>query len=172
MELVEDYDTLLCMPRPNALRSGSTLLLFLALCFGAAFLGSQFEPGSWYAALDKPSWNPPPWVFAPVWTVLYLAMAIAAWLIWLRKGWRDGAAPLVVFFVQLALNAAWSWIFFGLHRMGWAFVEIVVLEGAILLTAWLFWKVRPLAAVLLLPYAAWVGYAAALNFTLWRMNAP
>lgn len=172
MGLAEDYDTLLSMPRPNALRSGSTLLLFLALCFGAAFFGAQFEPASWYADLDKPSWNPPSGVFAPVWTVLYLAMAIAAWLVWLRRGWRDGAVALTVFFVQLALNAAWSWIFFGLHRMGWAFVEIVTLEAAILVTAWLFWKVRPLAGALLLPYAAWVGFAATLNFTLWRMNAP
>lgn len=147
------------------------LLAFVALCFGAAFFGAQFEPGEWYAALEKPAWNPPAWIFAPVWTVLYLAMAVAAWLVWRTRGWAGAALPLTIFFVQLALNAAWSWIFFGLHRPGWAFVEIVALEAAILATVVVFWRVRPLAGVLLLPYAAWVAFAGVLNFTLWRMNA-
>lgn len=148
-----------------------TLGVFLALCFGVAFFASQFEPGTWYAGLEKPSWNPPAWLFGPVWTVLYTAMAVAAWLVWLQTGWKGGAGPLTVFFVQLALNAAWSWLFFGLHRIGTAFVEILLLEAAILVTMILFWRIRPWAGALLAPYAAWVAFAAVLNFTLWRMNA-
>lgn len=173
------------------MRSLLVLVLFLLACFGVAAFGSQFAPGEWYAALEKPAWNPPAWVFAPVWTVLYALMAVAGWLVWrsgagggervdLQSGALADQEPrtrprrrvaLGAFALQLALNGAWSWLFFGLHLPGVAFVEIVVLWIAILATTVLFWRLRPLAGALLVPYLAWVGYAAALNFALWRLNA-
>lgn len=124
-------------------------------------------PGVWYAALNKPAWNPPAWVFGPAWTLLYLLMAIAAWLVWMRDGWRR---PLRLYFVQLALNAAWTPIFFGAHQLGWALVEIMALWAAILLTMLGFRRVNPAAGALFVPYLAWVTFAMVLNFTLWRLN--
>lgn len=152
------------------MRSALALVAFLALCFGAAWIGSQFEPGAWYQELDKPSWNPPAWVFAPVWSLLYLMMAVAGWLVWRERGRKAVRLALALFVLQLALNAAWSWLFFGLNRPDLAFVEIVVLWLAILATAARFWRVRRAAGALLLPYLAWVGFAGVLNFVLWRMN--
>ena len=162
------------------MRSLLVLVLFLVICFAVAAFGTQFTPGAWYAALAKPAWNPPSWVFAPVWTVLYAMMAVAGWLVW-RVGaaapGQGGAetttvrrAALGFFALQLALNGAWSWLFFGLHRPGLAFAEIVALWIAILVTVVLFWRVRALAGALLLPYLAWVAFAAVLNLTLWQMN--
>lgn len=164
------------------MRSFLVLVLFLGLCFGTAAFGGQFVPGEWYAALAKPAWNPPAWVFAPVWTLLYAMMAVAGWLVW-RSGEvaRSGSAieagqgpsrslALGVFVLQLGLNGAWSWLFFGLHRPGLALAEIVVLWLAILATTVLFWRRRPLAGALLVPYLIWVAFAAALNFALWRLN--
>jgi tryptophan-rich sensory protein len=145
-------------------------LLFLATCFGAAAFGAQFAPGEWYAGLTRPSWNPPNWIFGPVWTVLYLLMAVSGWLVWRTAGFRGATGALACFAVQLLLNAAWSWLFFGLHRPGLAFAEIVVLWLAILATLLLFWKVRPLAGALLVPYLLWVSFAAVLNLTLWQLN--
>ena len=155
------------------MRSILAFVLFLIACFGAAAIGAQFTPGEWYSALEKPSWNPPAWVFGPVWTLLYTLMAIAGWLVW--KADAPAAArrmALTAFAIQLALNAAWSWLFFGLHRPGVAFAEIVTLWLAILATTLLFRRIRPSAAALLLPYLAWVAFAAVLNFTLWRLNPP
>jgi tryptophan-rich sensory protein len=127
--------------------------------------------GSWYLALNRPSWTPPSWLFGPVWTALYLMMAIAAWLVWRRLGWREGALPLGLFALQLVLNAAWTPVFFGLHVIGWAFGVIVLLWCAILATLIAFWRVLPAAGWLLLPYQLWVTFATALNFALWRLNA-
>jgi tryptophan-rich sensory protein len=151
------------------------LVLFFVACFGAAALGAQFEPGTWYAGLEKPSWNPPSWLFGPVWTVLYALMAVAGWLVWKAEPDAGAAASarragLAAFAHQLVLNAAWSWLVFGLHRPGLAVAEIVARWLAIAATILLFRRVRPLAAALLLPYLAWVTFAAALNFTLWRLN--
>jgi len=143
------------------------LLASLLLAFGAAFLGAQSGPGEWYAGLRKPSWNPPGWVFGPVWTVLYAAMAVAAWRVW-KAG--DSRPALALYAVQLALNAAWSWLFFGLHRPGLAFVDIVALWAAILATTLAFFPKDRAAGWLMVPYLAWVSFAAVLNFTLWRMN--
>jgi translocator protein len=135
----------------------------------AGVVGSQFQPGEWYASLQKPSWNPPSWVFGPVWTTLYVMMGTAAWLVWDR---RRGAArvALGLFLVQLAFNAGWSWLFFGLNAPGLAFGWILLLWALIAATAAAFRATRTAAGVLLLPYLAWVTFAAALNFTLWRMN--
>jgi translocator protein len=154
------------------MRSGRSSLLvlvgFLVLTFAVAAFGSQFSPGEWYAQLEKPSWNPPNWIFGPVWTILYALMAVAAWLVW--HGGKLVRPALVLYFVQLALNGVWSWLFFGLERPGLAFAEIVVLWLAIAATLAFFWRVRPLAGALLVPYLLWVSFASVLNFTLWRMN--
>jgi translocator protein len=136
----------------------------------AGAFGSQFQPGAWYAQLEKPAWNPPSWVFGPVWTVLYILMGVAAWLVWDR---HRGAAKvaLTLFVVQLVFNAAWSWLFFGLQSPGLAFGGIVVLWLLLLATTAAFWRERTVAGVLLLPYVAWVTFAMALNFAIWRLNA-
>ena len=145
------------------------LAVFLILSFSAAYFGAQFLPGEWYAQLDKPAWNPPNWIFAPVWTLLYMAMAVAAWLVW-RQGSPTRRVPLAVWGVQLVLNALWSWIFFGLHRPGFAALEIGLLWVAILATTLLFWRVRRAAGVLFVPYLAWVTFAAVLNLSIWLLN--
>jgi len=146
------------------------LVAALVLTFSAAYAGSRFPADDWYDGLSKPPWNPPNWLFGPVWGVLYLLMALAAWLVWRTAGLAGAAVPLGVFVVQLGLNAAWSWIFFGRHELGLAFIEIVVLWGAIVGTMVGFWRVKPMSGVLLVPYLLWVTFAAVLNFTLWRLN--
>jgi translocator protein len=143
---------------------------WLVLTFGAAALGVRFLPDEWYRQLNKPTWNPPNSIFAPVWTVLYLLMAIAAWLVWRRYGIEGALIPLILFVVQLLLNAAWTWLFFGLHRPFGALVDILILWLAILATLIWFWQLEPIAGILLLPYLAWVSFATVLNWTIWRMN--
>ncbi len=152
-------------------RAVAGLGAWLLLCFAAASPGALCPPGEWYAALNKPSWNPPGWVFGPVWSALYTMMAVAAWLVWRRGGFAAQRRALVPFFAQLALNAAWTPLFFGLHRPGLAFAEILLLWLAIAWTIVAFWRVHRVAAGLLCPYLAWVSFAAALNGTLWRLNA-
>ena len=147
------------------------LLGWLALCFVVAWFGSRFEPGPWYAGLTKPWWTPPNWLFGPVWTVLYVLMAVAAWLVWGRVGFRGAPLALGLFLAQLALNGAWSWLFFGLQQPGWALVDLVLL-GVILFAAMVaFWGHQPMAGVLLLPYFLWVMFAGILNYALWRLNS-
>ena len=153
---------------PTAVRSALVLAGFILVTFCAPLAGMFSLPGAWYAALDKPSWNPPAWIFGPAWTLLYTLMAVAAWLVWRRCGWQR---PLPLYFVQLSLNAAWTPIFFGAHQLGWALVEIVALWIAILLTLLSFRRVSKTAGWLFAPYLAWVTFAAILNFTLWRMNS-
>lgn len=143
---------------------------WLLLCFAAAFTGSYFMPGEWYASLNKPSWNPPGWVFGPVWSALYTLMAVAAWLVWKRGGFAVQSRTLMPFLVQLVLNAAWTPLFFGLKRPGLAFAEILLLWLAIVWTIMAFRREHRLAAILLWPYLVWVTFATCLNFTLWRMN--
>lgn len=126
---------------------------------------------TWYPTLVKPSFNPPAWVFGPVWTVLYIMMGVAAFLVW-RKGLDvDGVRiALTIFAVQLALNGLWSILFFGMHAPGWALAEIILLWIAIGTTILLFWRVVPAAGALLLPYWAWVSFATVLNASLWWLN--
>ena len=155
-------------PTPSVLRQALVLAGFILGTFCAPALGVFGAPGEWYATLEKPSWNPPAWIFGPVWTALYLMMALAAWLVWRRVGW---GWPLALYLVQLVLNAAWTPIFFGAHQLGWALVEILFLWLAILLTLRAFLPVDRLAGLLLVPYLAWVSFASFLNFTLWRLNA-
>lgn len=147
------------------------LALWLGLALAAGWIGSRFMPGEWYASLAKPAWNPPNAVFAPVWTVLYVFMGVAAWLVWRKAGFSGATVPLALFLLQLALNSLWSYLFFGLQQPMLAFFEIVVLWIAILATTLGFWKVTPAAGVLLVPYLCWVAFAAALNLQLWRLNA-
>jgi tryptophan-rich sensory protein len=147
--------------------SGLALVGFIFITFSAPLFGVVAMPGAWYAALNKPAWNPPAWIFGPAWTLLYTLMAVAAWLVWKQGGWRW---PLMLYFVQLALNAAWTPIFFGAHELGWAMIEIVALWTAILLTMLSFRQISKTAGWLFVPYLAWVTFATVLNFTLWRLN--
>jgi uncharacterized protein YbjT (DUF2867 family)/tryptophan-rich sensory protein len=144
---------------------------WLLVCFTAASLGGLFMPGEWYAALKKPAWNPPGWIFGPVWTALYTMMAVAAWLVWRRGGFVSQRGPLTFFLVQLALNAGWTPLFFGLHWPGIAFAEITLLWLAIAATLAAFRGVSRAASWLFAPYLAWVTFAAGLNFALWRLNS-
>lgn len=121
---------------------------------------------TWYDQLIKPALNPPSWVFGPAWTVLYVLMAVAAVLVWRKKKWN----ALAIFGVQLALNLIWTPLFFGLHSPSWAFVDIVLLWGAIVWTIVAFSKVSKTAAWLLAPYILWVSFAAYLNFSIWLLN--
>jgi tryptophan-rich sensory protein len=156
------------------LRSFLGLVVWLAVCFGAAAIGSLFtgaSVGSWYQSLKRPAWTPPNWLFGPVWTLLYAMMAVAAWLVWRRAGLAAAALPIALFALQLAFNVGWSALFFGLHRPGPAFAEIVALWALILATLLTFWRVSAPAGALLVPYLLWVTFAACLNFAIWRMNA-
>jgi tryptophan-rich sensory protein len=155
--------------RLRDLRSPVVLMGFLALSFLVALSGIQFQPGPWYEGLLKPSWTPPGAAFGVVWTILYILMATSAWLVW-RAGGRVRRA-LAVYLFQLLLNASWSLVFFGWHRMGLGFVNIVFLWLAIAATVRLFWRHNQVAAILLVPYLLWVGFAGLLNFTIWRLNA-
>ena len=151
-------------------RSLLGLVGWLVVSFAAAAVGSRFMPGAWYASLAKPAWNPPAAVFAPVWTVLYTSMGVAAWLVWRRVGFSGAGAALALFGAQLVLNALWSYLFFGLHRPSVAFADIVALWVVILVVAALFWRVDWRAGALMVPYLVWVGFASCLNFALWLLN--
>jgi tryptophan-rich sensory protein len=145
------------------------LAAWLLLCFAAAAVGAaaSADAGAFYARLDQPAWAPPGSLFAPVWTVLYALMGVAAWLAWRRV--RFSAAHWL-FVAQLAANALWTWLFFAWRQGALAFAEIVVLWALIAATAVAFWRIRPLAGVLLLPYLAWVSFAAFLTFAVWQRN--
>jgi benzodiazapine receptor len=149
------------------------LIVVVVICFAVAALGGVATaaniPG-WYAGLAKPSWTPPDWVFGPVWSVLYLSMAVAAWLVWRRDGLAGASVPMTLFGVQLALNAAWTWLFFGLHSPAAALVDIVLLWGAIAATTVTFWQRSAAAGILFVPYLTWVGFASVLNFAIWRLD--
>jgi tryptophan-rich sensory protein len=158
------------VPAPAARIQILGLLGWLAACFAAAAIGGYFSPGEWYAGLRKPAWNPPNWLFGPVWSALYTMMGVAAWLIWRRGGFAANGPALRCFLAQLALNALWSSLFFGLRRPGLALIEILLLWLAIAATLALFWRAQRAAGLLLVPYLAWVSFASVLNFTLWRLN--
>ena len=143
------------------------------LCFGlpilAGAIGSiaSVTAPEFYAALERPSWSPPGWIFGPVWTALYLMMGLAAFLVWRVRGWTT---LLTFFAVHLAFNALWSWLFFAWRSGLWSFADIVLLWlmiGALIIG---FWRIKPLAGALLVPYWAWVTFASALNYDIWRRN--
>lgn len=147
--------------------------LFLVLAFAAAAIGAAATNTSvhtWYAGLQKPSWGPPNWLFAPVWTLLYVAMAIAAWRVW-RLGEPSAARRTVsLYSAQLTLNALWSVLFFGLRRPGAALIEIAVLWAVLVVLLVRFWRVDRIAGVLWAPYVGWVSFAALLNAAVWSLN--
>lgn len=151
-----------------------SLAVSLALCFAAGGLGSiatSAKIPTWYAALTKPSWNPPNWIFGPVWSTLYALMGVAAWLVWTRREQTGARAALWLFGVQLVLNTLWSFVFFGAEAPGPAMAEIAVLWIAIAATIWTFRSISAPAAWMLAPYLAWVSFASCLNFAIWRLNA-
>ena len=149
--------------------SVGVLALFFGLVILAALTGMIFRPGLWYAQLRKPAWTPANWVFPVVWSVLYIMIAIAGWLVWSAVGF----GPLLwLWFAQLAVNMAWSWLFFGEKNIALGFFNIVVLLILILAFVVLSAIVVPVAAFFFMPYLAWVMLAAALNFSIWRMNSP
>lgn len=148
------------------------LLGWLLLSFAAAAIGAlaSVQAATFYQQLAQPSWAPPSSVFGPVWSVLYALMGIAAWLVWRDGGWRRQRGVLALFVIQLAVNALWSWLFFAWHHGALAFIDIVLLWLLIVATVIGFWRVRPLAGALLLPYLCWVSFASALNFAVWHLN--
>jgi tryptophan-rich sensory protein len=145
----------------------------VVICFLAAAIGSWFTAASvksWYPGLLKPAGTPPAWVFGPVWSVLYLLMGTAAWLVWRQRSAANVTFALALFFAQLALNATWSFVFFGLRKPGLALLEILALLAAIMATMTNFAQLSRLAFWLMTPYVVWVLYAAFLNFGIWRLN--
>jgi tryptophan-rich sensory protein len=148
------------------------LLAWLAISFSAAAVGglASADAATFYRELARPGWAPPGWLFAPVWSLLYLLMGIAAWLVWRERGFRSASFALSLFLVQLGANALWTWLFFVWHRGAFAFAEILVLWLLILGTVIAFWRVRRLAGALLLPYLGWVTFASALTYSIWKRN--
>lgn len=155
-------------------KSAGTLLLFLFICFGVAWTGAQVSPGiassEWYDQLNKPDWNPPAWLFGPVWTSLYIMMAFAAWRIWKLLGFTDGKTELSLFTVQLLLNGLWSQLFFNAQNPGLAFAEILLLLTSIIITTVYFNRQDRMAGWLMVPYILWVSFATVLNGTIWMIN--
>lgn len=155
-------------------RQSLGLIAWLLITFAAAAIGNiatATNVGGWYHQIARPTWTPPDWIFGPVWTALYLMMAIAAWLVWRPAGIKPARLPLGLFLIQLALNALWSVLFFGLKRPDLAAAEIVLLWMSIFATIIAFWKRSTPASWLLVPYLAWVTFAALLNFEIARLNS-
>ena len=149
------------------MRGWPSLIVFLLLTFAAGFIGSHFLPGAWYAGLTKPAFNPPNWIFAPAWTLLYILMAVAAWRVWRIAGF---SGAIVLWLIQLAFNAAWSWLFFGQHALHIALAEILCLLALIVATTIAFFRTDRAAGWLMVPYVAWVSFASLLNAALWHLN--
>lgn len=158
-------------PRPsNGLLSA---IVSLAAAMGVAAVGGMATASSvttWYAGLNKPAFNPPNAVFAPVWTTLFLLMALAAWRVWRAGSGSARRSALMLYAVQLVLNLLWSVIFFGLRQPGLALAEVVLLLGAVLATARAFWRIDRAAGLIMAPYAVWVAFASVLTFEIWRLN--
>jgi tryptophan-rich sensory protein len=143
---------------------------FIAVAFAAAITGAIFLPDHWYHRLDKPRWQPPDWAFPPVWTVLYLCIGAAGWLAWRETGVAAAPLAFAAYALQLVFNAAWTPLFFGLHRPDLAFADLVLLWFSIAATIALFAPISASAALLLVPYLGWVTFAGAVNFEIWRRN--
>lgn len=152
----------------KSVRSALVLAAIALLTFAVAAFAAQFRPGAWYQALHKPAWTPPDAVFPVVWSMLYALMSIAAWQYWRAAGWAR--AGWMLYGSQLLANGVWSWLFFGQHRIGAAFADVVLLWLLIGATLLVFWRRSPIAGALLIPYWLWVGYAAGLNFEIWRVQ--
>jgi tryptophan-rich sensory protein len=142
------------------------------LTFATAAIGAfaSADAGAFYGQLTRPSWAPPGWLFGPVWSALYALMAFSAWWVWRARGFTGARSALVLFVAQLAANALWSWLFFVWHQGGLAFAEVLLLWGMVAATVISFWRISSLAAALLMPYLAWVTFASALTFSVWKLN--
>ncbi len=148
------------------------LIIWFVVSFAASAIGAiaSIQAQSFYGQLSQPSWAPPGWLFGPVWTVLYAMMAIAAWLVWRRGGFKANQTALSLFLVQLVFNGLWSWVFFAWHQGAWSMVNILVLWVLIAATMLSFWRTEKWAGVLLVPYLLWVSFASALNYAMWQLN--
>jgi translocator protein len=142
-------------------------VVFIVIVLVAASSGAVFKPGEWYEALRKPDWTPPNWAFPVVWSILYLCIGYAGWLIWTTAGW---SLPMALWGLQMVANALWSYFFFGKRRMDLALVDVAVLWLAVALFILAAWPVAPLASLLFVPYLAWVSAAATLNYSVRRLN--
>ena len=154
-------------------RSWVVLAAFLGGVFALSAVGGFITAksvGAWYHSLARPSFNPPDWIFAPVWTVLYITIAVAGWLVWRRSGFGRARDAFVIYALQLACNLTWTVLFFGLHAIGGALIEIVILLAVIVLNAYAFYRIIPVAGLLYVPYALWVGFATILNASFWWLN--
>ena len=148
------------------------LASWLLLCFAVSAIGAlaSIQAQTFYAQLVQPDWALPGYVFGPVWTILYAMMAIAAWLVWCKGGFKENRLALSLFLAQLAVNALWSWLFFAWFLGALAFADILLLWLLIATTLWAFWRRRLLAGMLMLPYLFWVSFAAMLNLSVWQLN--
>jgi len=148
------------------------LLVWLAVTFTVAAIGAlaSVDAATFYEQLQRPSWAPPAWLFGPVWTVLYAAMAVSAWLVWRERGFGGARLGLGIFLVQLAVNGLWSWLFFGWRLGALALADVLLLWTLISLTIVVFHGINRLAALLLVPYLVWVTFASALTFVVWQLN--
>lgn len=148
------------------------LVGWLAVVFIAAAVGAvaSVDADVFYSELTRPGWAPPASVFGPIWSILYLLMGVAVWLVWLDGGFRLRRAALALFLIQLGVNALWSWLFFAWNKGSWALADILLLWLLLVATLAVFWRVRPTSGVLLLPYLLWVSFAAFLNYSVWQLN--
>lgn len=163
----------LSRPKPRLL-SGLTLLVWiLAILAAAAAASLMFPPGQWYESLAKPTWNPPSWLFGPVWTLLYILLGVSAWLVWREPGVEPGVHKWAwaAFATHAVLNLAWTPLFFGLREPALAFVDISLLWLSVLWLTMAFGRISPLAGYLLMPLVLWESFALLLNGTIWLMNA-
>jgi translocator protein len=160
------------MSLPSLTKQFLGLLGWVGFSYGLAAVGAvaSVRAGAFYQQLVRPAWAPPGWLFGPVWSLLYTFMAVAAWLVWREQGLRAAAPALALFLLQLLANAIWTWLFFRWRQGAAAFAEVLLLGALILATTLAFWRVRPLAAVLLLPYLGWVSFASVLTWAIWKRN--
>ena len=159
--------------RTKTLANSTGLVIFLVLCLLVGGIGGSITASSvdtWYKTLQKPVFNPPDWLFAPVWTTLYVMMAVAGWRVWKRVGLSAGRRAFLVYALQLFLNLAWSYLFFGLQRIDLALIEIIVLLTVVIINTLMFWRIDRLAGMLYVPYVLWIFYAKLLNFSLLMLN--
>ncbi|MEO6080998.1 MAG: TspO/MBR family protein [Steroidobacteraceae bacterium] len=160
------------MNNPSISRQLIGLAGWLLVSFAAGAIGAiaSVEARTFYGQLTRPDWAPPGWLFGPVWSALFALMGLAAWLVWRQHGFKAGRAALVLFVIQLAANALWSWLFFAWHQGGLAFAEVLVLWALIVATSVSFWRHSALAGAMMLPYLAWVTFASALTYSTWQLN--
>jgi translocator protein len=158
--------------KPSTKASLVGLVVWLGLCFAAAGCGAaaSIHAASFYQEMVRPTWAPPGWLFGPVWSLLYALMGIAAWMVWRVGGFRAARVALVLFVMQLLVNAGWSWLFFAWHSGLWSMVDIVVLDVFVIATIVHFWRVQRGAALLLMPYLLWIAFATVLNWAMWQAN--